>query len=119
MSELKVIKPWPAYTEVRSKDVIWPEKRSKEYWDYRKKWTEIPKSMTVTDYPIHLDIETTSYCNLECPMCPRTIQMKEGIDYLPGKDVVFPMDVYKKIIDESAENGLCSLKLQYLGGNGA
>ena len=48
-------------------------------------------------------------------MCPRTIQMKEGIDYLPGKDVVFPMDVYKKIIDESAENGLCSLKLQYLG----
>jgi radical SAM protein with 4Fe4S-binding SPASM domain len=115
MSELKVIKPWSAYTEVRSKDVIWPEKRSKAYWAYRKKWSEIPKLMTITDFPIHLDIETTSYCNLECPMCPRTIQMKEGIDYLPGKDVVFPMETYKKIIDESAENGLCSLKLQYLG----
>jgi radical SAM protein with 4Fe4S-binding SPASM domain len=115
VSELKETKPWPSYTEVRAKDVIWPEKRSKAYWEYRKKWSEIPQSMTVTDFPIHLDIETTSYCNLECPMCPRTIQMKEGTDYLPGQDVVFPMDTYKKIIDEGAENGLCSLKLQYLG----
>ena len=115
LSGLKDIKPWQYYKEFRSKDVVWPEKRSKEYWEYRKKWSEIPKSMIVTDFPIHLDIETTSYCNLECVMCPRTILAKEGTDYLPGNDVEFPMDEYKRIVDEGAENGLCSIKLQYLG----
>ena len=113
--QTKQIKPCATYTEFRSKDVVWPELRSKEYWEYRKKWTEVPKSMKVLDFPIHLDIETTSYCNLECVMCPRTILSKEGVDYLPGNDTEIPMDLYKKIIDESAENGLSSIKLQYLG----
>jgi len=113
---VKSIKPWQYYSEFRSKDVIWPEHRSKEYWEYRKKWSDIPKAMQVTDFPIHLDIETTSYCNLECVMCPRTVQANEKIDYFGENDnVEFPMDEYKRIIDEGAENGLCSLKLQYLG----
>ena len=110
----KEIKPWPTYTEIRSKDVVWTEHRSKEYWEYRKKWTEYPTKMFVSDFPLHLDIETTSYCNLECTMCPRTVLMKEGKDYLPGNDVEIPMDTFKKIVDEGAENGLCSIKFQYL-----
>jgi radical SAM protein with 4Fe4S-binding SPASM domain len=115
MQAAKEIKPWQYYREWRGKDVTWPELRSKEYWEYRKKWSEIPKKMIVTDFPIHLDIETTSYCNLECGMCSRTVLMKAGKDYVKGKDVEFPMDRYKEIIDEGSDNGLCSLKLQYNG----
>ena len=58
MSEVKEIKPWPTYTEIRSKDAVWTEHRSEEYWEYRKKWSDIPKAMEVTEFPIHLDIET-------------------------------------------------------------
>ena len=111
---LREIKPNPTYSEIRSKDVTWPNYRDQKYWDYRKKWSEYPKSMHVSEFPLHLDIETTSYCNIECGMCPRTIQMKAGNDYLPGHDQEIPMPLYKKIIDESSENGLCSIKFQYL-----
>ena len=65
--------------------------------------------------PVIYNIETTNACNMTCKMCPRTIQMKEGVGYLPENDAEFPMDLYKKIIDEGAENGLCSIKFQYLG----
>jgi len=109
------IKPFPTYKEVRDENLKWPKLRSAKYWEYRKNWVEYPKKMFVSDFPIHLDIETTSYCNLACTMCPRTIQMKEGSGYLPENDAELPMDLYKKIIDEGAENGLCSVKLQYLG----
>jgi radical SAM protein with 4Fe4S-binding SPASM domain len=112
--ETMEIKPNPTYSEVRSKHVTWPNYRNQEYWDYRKKWSEYPKSMFVSEFPLHLDIETTSYCNLECGMCSRTIQMNEGIDYLPGQDKEIPMELYKRIIDEGSKNGLCSVKLQYL-----
>jgi radical SAM protein with 4Fe4S-binding SPASM domain len=115
MENVKDIKPWQYYHEFKTNESNWAEFRSKEYWEYRKKWTDIPQSMTVTDFPIHLDIETTSYCNLECKMCARTILMNEGTDYIRGQDVEFPMDKYKEIIDEGAGNGLCSVKLQYNG----
>ena len=110
---LKDIKPFPTYSEVKDANLEWPKHRSEEYWEYRRKWSEIPKNMEVTKFPIHLDIETTSYCNLLCVMCPRTIMVKEKTGYL--EDVELPMELYKRIIDEGAQNGLCSVKLQYLG----
>lgn len=90
----------------------WKEHRSAAYFDYRRKWYENPEKMILEDFPIHLDIEVTSFCNLACPMCPRTIQLKEG---------TFPsvkhmdLNLYKKLIKEGAENGLASIKLNYLG----
>lgn len=110
---IKDIKPFPTYSEAKDENLEWPKHRSEEYWEYRRKWSEIPKNMEVTKFPIHLDIETTSYCNLLCVMCPRTIMVKEKTGYL--EDVELPMDLYKRIIDEGAQNGLCSVKLQYLG----
>jgi len=111
----KQIKPNPTYREIRSPDIEWIKHRSKEYWEYRKNWSEYPKKMYVSDFPLHLDIETTSYCNLLCPFCPRTVLMKAGTGYLPENDAELPMDLFKEIIDESAENNLCSIKFQYLG----
>jgi MoaA/NifB/PqqE/SkfB family radical SAM enzyme len=106
------IKPNATYSEVRLSDLEWPKHRGPEYWEYRKKWAEYPKKMYEGDFPLHLDIETTNVCNLLCPMCPRTIQIDNGTYVDIG---TMSMDLYKRIIDEGAANGLCSIKLNFLG----
>lgn len=100
-----------SYGEYTIRDT-WKKHRTQAYHDYRNRWSENPINMIVEEYPIHLDLEITSYCNLACPMCPRTIQIAEG---------TFPsiqhmnLDLYKKLIKEAGENGVASLKLNYLG----
>jgi len=111
---MQLIKINPTYTET-TVDEEWKKYRTKEYWDYRKQWIENPKNKIVGNFPIHLDLETTSYCNLECVMCPRTILMNRGLDYLKGEDKEISWELYKKIIDESSKEGLKSIKFQYLG----
>lgn len=39
------------------------------YSDYRKQWSENPKMNRVGEYPLLLDIELSTACNLRCPMC--------------------------------------------------
>lgn len=109
---IKDIKPNATYSEVRAPNLEWPKHRSKEYWEYRKKWNDYPKKMIVPDFPLCLDIETTNICNLLCPMCSRTIQIKDGSYSDIG---TMSMKLYKKIIDEGSENNLYSIKLNYLG----
>jgi len=79
------------------------------YLEYRRQWMENPKNFIIRDFPIHLDIEITSRCNLKCTFC----------DKLPllSKDQIGDMDLalFRKIIDEGSDNGLCSVKLSYRG----
>ena len=41
----------------------------KEYLEYRKNWELYPKNLFVSDYPLLIDLELASICNLKCPMC--------------------------------------------------
>lgn len=41
----------------------------KEYQDYRRQWEENPKLKRVRDYPLLVDLELSTVCNLRCPMC--------------------------------------------------
>ena len=81
--------------------------QSPEYKEYRRKWYENPKDHIVGDFPIHLDLEATSACNLKCFMCFQSFN--------PPPRGFMDMDLYRKVIDEGAEKGLCSLKLMYRG----
>ncbi len=47
-------------------------------------------------FPEVISIESSSYCNADCIMCPREL--------LSRKKGNMPMDLYRKIIDECAEN---------------
>ncbi|MXX04767.1 MAG: hypothetical protein F4Z49_13630, partial [Gemmatimonadetes bacterium] len=47
-------------------------------------------------FPEVISIEGSSYCNADCIMCPREL--------LSRKKGNMPMDLYRKIIDECAEN---------------
>jgi len=83
----------------------------KEYLEYRKAWESYPKEHYVSRFPINLDLELTSRCNLSCKMCP-----------YHSKDAPFPrepedmdFELYKKIIDEGSVKGLKAIKFGFGG----
>lgn len=61
-----------------------------------------------TNFPPHVDIEPTMQCNMKCPMC---FQQHMRIP----KECFLDFDLYKKIIDECAENNLYSIRLCHRG----
>ena len=99
---------------LKTQDVMkkWEERRSLEYKDYRLQWYNNPKNNILGNYPIHLDIEATSACNFLCTMCPRT-EMIENKTFWKVQN--FDFETYKEIISDGVNNGLKSVKFQYLG----
>ena len=69
-----------------------------EYKEYRRLWEELPKRREIRDYPLLVDLELSSICNLKCPMCPTISE-----EYKSKVDVGFlDFDLLKKIVDEIA-----------------
>jgi len=69
-----------------------------EYKKYRSDWVSYPELKKVRDYPLLVDMEMASTCNLACPMCyTTTSRFKEDV---PPKLMDFGL--FKKIIDEIA-----------------
>ena len=91
----------------------WKKHRGDDYRKYRERWVSYPEKRYVSDFPMHLDIETTSKCNLKCPMCPLTILDDELLDQ--DESMFMSREDYINIIDQGVSNGVSSLKLQYLG----
>lgn len=85
------------------------DNKSEKYQEYRRAWIEYPSKFIIRDFPMHIDIETTSCCNLRCTFCDKLPLLK--------KDQLGYMDfaIYKKIIDEGAEYKLWGIKLSYRG----
>ena len=77
---------------------------------YRKRWQEGPASFSAGTFPIHLDIESTGICNLRCPFCATT--MKNWGPETPG---YMRLELFQRIIDEAAAEGLSSIKLSFRG----
>jgi len=68
----------------------------KDYGEYRRLWTELPITRTVREYPLLLDIELASACNLKCPMC---YTITEEFKTKVAKGLI-DWDLFRKIIDE-------------------
>jgi radical SAM protein with 4Fe4S-binding SPASM domain len=81
---------------------------SPEYKEYRRKWEENPKNYIVGDFPMHLDLEANTACNLRCFMCFQSYDP-------PRPSISMDMNLFKKLIDEGVEKGLCSIKPFYRG----
>lgn len=68
----------------------------KDYADYRGKWVSWAKNQTISDYPLLVDIELASVCNLRCPMCYTiTKEFKHQVNA-----TLMDWDVFTRIIDE-------------------
>ncbi len=77
------------------------------YKSYRSQWHNNPKEFAVSDFPLFLDIEATSACNLKCPHCVQThADFKKGF---------MDFEFYKRIIDEASEQGCCGCKFHTIG----
>jgi len=70
----------------------WPE----GYREYRRNWSQWPSSGHVADYPLLVDLELSSVCNLRCPMC-YTI----SADFRKHVDArIMDFALFTKVIDE-------------------
>lgn len=74
---------------------------------YRRLWEENPRNLNPGEFPLHLDIETTSHCNLKCPFCATT--------YSSFDDGFITLDLVKKILDEGGREGLYACKFNFRG----
>ncbi len=91
-------------------DIAMTKKFGQRYIDYRKKYQE---SFNYQDlkFPIYLQIEQTYQCNLKCPTCIHGYS-DEKIKFNANKDFsVMPMELFKKIVDEAAEQNCPSINL--------
>ncbi|MCX7748439.1 MAG: radical SAM protein [Clostridia bacterium] len=104
--------------EIRSEAAKkWDESRPDEYKEYRRKWVENPKNFILEEGPLNLDLEVTSYCNLKCPMCPRTVMIRDNLK-VNGKKFesgYMDLDLFKNLIDQAVEMGVKAIKLNWLG----
>lgn len=68
-----------------------------EYRSYRERWAEYPKTQFVAEYPLLLDLELSTLCNLKCPMCYTiTDEFKHKVNA-----TLMDFGLFKKIIDEA------------------
>lgn len=69
-----------------------------EYAEYRLNWSEYPRKQYVSHYPLLVDIELSSICNLQCPMCYTiTDAFRSCVNA-----TLMEMELFTKIIDEIA-----------------
>lgn len=81
------------------------------YKENRKLWTEYAKQQVVSDYPLHVDIELASICNLKCPMCYTiSAEFKTKVNAK-----LMDFELFTRIVDECAAGGVYSIRLSFRG----
>ena len=76
----------------KSRSEGWEE----EYRQYRTNWSDYPRRQFISGYPLLVDLELSSICNLRCPMCYTiTPEFKSKV----GAGLM-DIGLFKKIIDE-------------------
>jgi len=94
----------------------WQAARGQRYAEYRRLWDQRPARRAAGPFPLHLDIETTNNCNLKCVMCPRTIMIQRQMTKWSPKGVGYmDLPAFRRVIDQAAEGGAYSVKLNFLG----
>ncbi len=78
------------------------------YFINRLKWNYFPRFNIVPKFPLNIDIEASSTCELKCDHC-----FRQYMDMRENRFMKF--DLYKKIIDECAEYNLFTLKFSMRG----
>lgn len=81
------------------------------YKENRQQWSDFPQQQFVADYPLHVDIEMASLCNLRCYMCYTiTDEFKKKVNAK-----LMDFDLFTKIVDQCAEGGVYSIRLSLRG----
>jgi len=78
------------------------------YLWFRFRWNYYPRWRIVPSFPLNIDIEVSSRCNLRCDHC-----FRQYMDI--GEDDLMPFEMYKRIVDECARYHLFTLKFSMRG----
>lgn len=96
----------------KERDLLLEAKRGKgkefSYEQFKYQWDVYPKIRKVPDFPLNVDIEVSSVCNLKCDHC-----FRQYLDV--GKQGLMDFDLYKTIADECGRNKLFTLKFSMRG----
>ena len=77
-----------------------------DYFFNRLNWYIGPKNTIITPFPLHVDLESASTCNMDCPMCYRSKLKDTG---------QMNFDLFKKAVDECEANNVFSIRLSWRG----
>mgnify|MGYP001163961278 CR=1 FL=1 len=93
---------------------IYPEtSKKKKYFEYRNEWYRRAKEFDAGEYPLSVNCELVSTCNLACTMC-YTITDKFQ-NSVVGAQRMLPWETLTKIIDEAADLGVPSISFSWRG----
>lgn len=81
------------------------------YRENRRQWTDYPRQQYVAEYPLHVDIELSSACNLRCPMCYTITEAFKSKVHATLMDY----GLFTKLVDECACGGVYSIRLSLRG----
>jgi radical SAM protein with 4Fe4S-binding SPASM domain len=114
MVENIIIEANANFHHILGEDLLSPQpsalkKNGNRFIEYRKKWKEWPEKFHIGEFPLFIDIEVTSACNLKCPFCATTFRGKAI------KKGFISFDMVRKIIDEGADNNLYGVKFNMRG----
>ncbi|UCD54948.1 MAG: SPASM domain-containing protein [Candidatus Omnitrophota bacterium] len=77
----------------------------------RFQWYFYPKLHYVSKFPIHLDVEISNECNMQCPMCFRTTEFfKKNIE-----KGFMEFSLFKKVVNEARRYGIYSIRISHRG----
>ena len=87
---------------------FWKRQHKPAYFLNRLQWFYYPPLHHISRFPLHVDFETSSICNMNCPMCFRPHRANQN-------DGLLDFEVYKKVIDECSKYNLYSIRLSWRG----
>ena len=73
------------------------EELRKKYEDYREEWYRRAKEFDAGDYPLSVNIELVSTCNLACTMCYTITDKFQNA--IVGAQRMIPFPIVKRIIE--------------------
>jgi radical SAM protein with 4Fe4S-binding SPASM domain len=107
MVRKSIIEPNSNFHHISGENLF--DKSDSRFKEYREKWKKWPENFHAGEFPLFIDIEVTSACNLKCPFCATTFRGK-GI----SKGFI-TFDEVKRIIDEGVSNNLYGVKFNIRG----
>lgn len=94
----------------KKREFLWVWKRQYKigFWKNRLQWYMYPRFNYVGNFPLHIDFEISSLCNMSCPMCFRPYRANHD-------DGLMDINIFKKAINECVSHGLYSIRISWRG----
>ena len=82
-----------------------------KYFKNRFQWHLYPRLKLLTPFPMHVDLELSSACDMRCPMCYTTTEeFKRKVEHTIMKE-----ELFKRLVDECSRHGTYSIRLSLRG----